>query len=231
MADQFDPNIPQEQSSVPYVRHRRSDRHRSEQPAATVPAEPAQETRRFSPVNEKVTEASAPEETKQIPRTDDSAAVYRAPIVYEAEDPAPRSYGKERRASSIEENAGGLADDQLYPDETYEDDDEPRSRGWLTALICIVLVIALFAAGMYFLPSLVARPRDGGGFSGALYDLRDKLSSTLGIKEEQAEIHLFQTASTSLTVGSTAQFNITTTKSVQNVMLTDENGTALPGAV
>ena len=25
MADQFDPNIPQEQSSVPYVRHRRPE--------------------------------------------------------------------------------------------------------------------------------------------------------------------------------------------------------------
>ena len=77
MADQFDPNIPQEQSSVPYVRHRRSDRHRSEQPAAGIPAEPAQETRRFSPVNEKVPEVPAPEETKQIPRTEDSPAAYR----------------------------------------------------------------------------------------------------------------------------------------------------------
>ena len=106
----------------------------------------------------------------------------------------------------------------------------PRSHSWLIALICVLAAAAVFALGMYLLPHVVERPRDGSGFAGALYDLRDRITDVLGISSEPAGIHLFQTASTNASVGSPVQFNITTTKAVQDVGITDAGGSLLPSS-
>ena len=97
-----------------------------------------------------------------------------------------------------------------------------------------VLVLALFFGAMCLLPKLVERPKDDSGFAGALYSLRDNMSGVLrlvGVEEDPAGIHLFQTVSSDISTGTQVQFSITTTKAVQNVRLMDELGVTVPAGL
>jgi len=249
MADNFDPNKNLEQPAVPYVRHRRSERHRGEEGAESAPASVPAETRVMPALNRQ-TEQPAAEPTRKMPPVAEERVIRReigyerpgsartyengsyAPPVqqeapaYQEEEPLPAA-GYPADKQYVPQNAG--MNQELYPEESLYDDEEPRRRGWLAALLCLLAVIAVFVLGMFFLPSLVERPRDGGGFSGALYDLRDRLSGVLGGKKTPAEIHLFQTANTAVTTGNQVQFNITTTQAVNNVRVEDADGNALLG--
>ena len=150
--------------------------------------------------------------------------------VYGEEDIPAAGYPAENRYAPRD----ARLEDELYPEEDtgeYDEEEEGgRRRGLIIALISLVAVLALFALGMVLLPRFADRPRDGGGFVCALYDLRDKMGSALGVKQTPAEIHLFQTASTAVQVGTQMQFNITTTKAVQDVGITDAEGKLLPSS-
>ena len=231
MADHFEPKAPQEQT--PYVRRRRSDRHRGlpqeeapatpvtpEENAPAIPVTPVSDdflaelnvssepTRKMPPVGAgKELDfdpfADQPPRQEIKPQARMRAEEENVPVYGEGEVlPAPPRY------SAQEADLG----EDLYPqDNDYYDDEGGRGHGWLAALLCLLLVLVLFAAGMVFLPKVVDRPADGGGFVGAVYDLRDKLAGVLGIDTSPADIHLFQTANSSITVGGQMQFNITTT--------------------
>ena len=266
MADDFDPKTPQEQT--PYVRRRRSDRHRglpvekTPVPAA-MPEEPEIIEEPAPAQPEEVTSAPA---RPEVPVSEDflaeldvsSEPTRKMPPVGAGKeldfdpfaDQPPRQEVKPEPETLPEEDvpvygAGELPPEpprysaqdsqlgeDLYPQDNdyYDDDEGGRGHGWLAALLCLLLVIALFAAGMVFLPKAVDRPADGGGFIGAVYDLRDKLAGVLGIDASPADVHLFQTANSSITVGGQMQFSITTTKAVQDVGITDVQGNLLPSS-
>ncbi|MBQ7455976.1 MAG: hypothetical protein IJS53_05975, partial [Clostridia bacterium] len=253
MTDFFDPNQPQEQpAETPYVRRRRSDRHKAEPVPETeerIPelneeeiagAEEIPTTRAFPPMSAvpaPSVEGDWQEDTIRAPGEGSERSVSRVtslepPAAPEAREEVP-VYGEvpvERYSAR-----SAALDERLYPDEAddgYDDgEDEPPRRGWLAALIAVLLVLVIFAAGIWFLPSLIDRPKDGGGFAGSLYNVRDRIVSVLGLEQKPAEIHLFQAANTNITVGGQAQFSITTTGAVENVCLTDDEGALRLGTV
>ncbi|MBQ9195600.1 MAG: PQQ-binding-like beta-propeller repeat protein [Clostridia bacterium] len=243
----------QEQPAVPYVRHRRSDRHKiqaEELPQTEETAQEAEATRVVPAVRPAAPVEEPAEPTRMMPAVGGDRVVRRETSF----DPLARSGAAPGGVPPVQRPPMGDApvygdgdlpevppayssrdaqlEDQPYPEgnDYYDDDDAPRSRPWLLALICLAVLLALFALGMALLPRVIDRPRDGGGFAGALYDLRDRLGSLVGAQGEPAEIHLFQTASTSANVGSQMQFSITTTRAVQNVGLMDADGNLLPSA-
>ncbi|MBQ9301204.1 MAG: hypothetical protein IJ214_11925, partial [Clostridia bacterium] len=253
MADILDHDMNQSpeqaQPAAPYVRHRRSDRHRM--PAEETAAPDAAETKVVPAVRSanadtgsvqgptRVMPAMNPErivrrETSFDPLTQGNAAPAGVPPVKRPPAEDTPVYGGDDLPETVSAYSPRDAqlEDQPYPDDSdyYDEEDGPRSRPWLLALVCLVILLVLFALGMVFLPKVIDRPRDGGGFAGALYDLRDRLGSLVGAQGEPAEIHLFQTASTSANVGSQMQFSITTTKAVQNVGLADSAGNLLPSS-
>ena len=251
MADIPDSNlnefIDQAQPAAPYVRHRRSDRHKSA-PKADAALEAA-ETRVMPAVRRSVPEEQPAEEpTRVMPAVgermvrretsfdplsrSDAAPSGVPPMKQPPVEDAPVYGGNDLpEPVPVYSPRDTQLEDQPYPeDNDYYEDEGPRSKPWLLALICLAVLLALFILGMLLLPKVIDRPRDGGGFSGALYDLRDKLGSLVGVEGEPADIHLFQTASTASNVGSQMQFSITTTKAVQNVGLMDSAGNPLPSA-
>jgi len=241
MADYFDSKKTGEQPAVPYQRHRRSDRHHpqpaesSAAPAETrvlpvvrddAPAEPASPTRKVPVIGgERIVRREmaydAPDTSAQ-----DAGAPAMTPVYGEEPMPEagyPRGQRYEARDAQLE--------DQLYPEEGgYDEDEPPRGHGWLTGLICLAVLLAMFVLGLILLPRLMDRPRDGGGFAGALYDLRDRVGTLLGVEKAPAAIHLFQTSSTAADVGTQMQFNITTTQAVEDVGITDADGSLLPSS-
>lgn len=256
MADQFDfkPESEQNVSAAP-ARHRRVDRHKQlyqqiQQEGETqqnASGQDPQATRKMPPVHSARTIPAAPpqpaaqtEETRAARPVNGEPTVFHRTTEYAQPQPGARVYGEENegadnyRGGQYQPRSAQL-DSQLYPDEEYyEDEDEaPRGHRWLAVIIAVVLVLALFFGAMCLLPKLVERPKDDSGFAGALYSLRDNMSGVLrlvGVEEEPAGIHLFQTVSSDITAGTQVQFSITTTKAVQNVRLMDEQGMALPGS-
>lgn len=252
MADIFDPNLRPDPQEMPYVRHRRSDRYKAqpETPPEETPAAPAQ-TRVMPAVRRTEPPADGGEEpTRVIPAVGGDRTVRREtsfdPLLRGGAAPAGAPpvktpppgdapvYGEDDLPESSRAYAARdpRLEEQLYPEEDgyYEDGDAHRGRPWLVALICLAVLLALFALGIYLLPKVVDRPRDGGGFAGALYDLRDRLGDLVGVGGEPADIHLFQAASTVASVGKQMQFSITTTKAVKNVGLMDGAGSLLPSS-
>ena len=231
-----------------YVRRRRSERHKSELELADAPMyavddkEDALKTRVMPAVRAQQKEESFPQATRVMPaqkNTEEKAQ--HNPYSREAQENV-RTYGEDDRYQDKRYKASQTQLEQdLYPEDDnnyddygeYDDEEEPR-RVWPVILVCILLVLLLFVAGLIFLPKLMARPEDNSGVAGVLYSIRDSAEDALalvGIKEDPAEIHLFQTSNTIATVGNEMKFSITTTKAVQNVRIQDENGAELIGTV
>ena len=239
-ADQNTPNTP--------ARHRRVDRHKQlyqdiqreseNQPAAQDTD--TQATRVMPALRGGARPAPSTGDTRA--NTPGQEPVFRRTTEYAQPQPGARVYGEENEGAADYRGSGqyqprnAQLDSQLYPegDDYYEDEDEaPRGRRWLAVIIAVVLVLALFFGAMCLLPKLVERPKDDSGFAGALYSLRDNMSGVLrlvGVEEDPAGIHLFQTVSSDISTGTQVQFSITTTKAVQNVRLMDEQGAPLPGS-
>lgn len=226
-----------------YVRRRRSDRHKSEAERTDAPVFEAEEdaqtrvmpsVRAQKSVDAQSTRVMPVQKKPEQPLEENP---YRRPA-----QESVRTYGEETRYQDNRYKASQAQLDQdLYPEDNNEyddydeyDDDEPPRRVWPVILVCILLVLLLFVAGLIFLPKLMARPEDNSGVAGTLYSIRDSAEDVLemvGIKEEPAGIHLFQTSNTAATVGNEMKFSITTTKAVQNVRVQDETGAELIGTV
>lgn len=258
MADQFDPRNGADENArtnTPETRHRRVERNKqlyrqiegtdSAQTNARADSTPQNDAGDIQPtrVMQAVRPASVPVQDARFARpAEGEQRVYRRTEYMPAEQDA-RVYGDENaeREDYYHGGQGGQyqargarLDSQLYPeDDDYDDEEAAGGHRWLAVVIAVVLVLALFFGGMCLLPKIVARPQDDSGFAGALYSLRDEMSGVLrlvGIEEEPAEIHVFQTANTDIAVGTQVQFNITTTKAVQNVRLVDEQGAVVLGS-
>lgn len=242
MADVFDPK--ENHGALPegYVRHRRADRHRQIPAEESAPAE----TRVMPAVHPAAEEPQEP--TRVMPSVGGERVIRREtsfdpldqqnatpagvpPVPPTVQDKTP-VYGGDDVPIQTYAAPENQLEEQLYPEDSdyYEDEEPHHGRSWLVALICLAVLVALFALGMVLLPRVVDRPRDGGGFVGALYDLRDKLGDLLGAEKEPAQIHLFQTANTVMDVGKQMQFSITTTGAVQDVGITDAEGNLLPSS-
>lgn len=253
MADQFDLRNGADENArtnTPETRHRRVERNKqlyqqierassmpkAEQGAPQGDGNEVQPTR----VMQAVRSATPPAQDARYARpAEGEQRVYRRTEYMPAQQDA-RVYGDDNAAGEDYyrdgqyQARGARLDSQLYPeDDDYYDEEGAGGHRWLAVVIAVVLVLAIFFGGMCLLPKIVARPQDDSGFAGALYSLRDEMSGVLrlvGIEEEPAEIHEFQTANTDITVGTQVQFNITTTKAVQNVRLVDEQGTVVLGS-
>ena len=249
MADHFDSKTEADQNTpnTP-ARHRRVDRHKQlyqdiqreseNQPAAQDTD--AQATRVMPALRGGARPAPSTGDTRD--NKPGQEPVFHRTTEYAQPQPGARVYGEESEGAADYRGSGqyqprnAQLDSRLYPegDDYYEDEDEaPRGRRWLAVIIAVVLVLALFFGAMCLLPKLVERPKDDSGFAGALYSLRDNMSGVLrlvGVEEDPAGMHLFQTVSSDISTGTQVQFSITTTKAVQNVRLMDEQGAPLPGS-
>lgn len=191
------------------------------------------------PENSDISEDLPPEVPSRLGAQTRVIPVFRTAPADEAQ-PAPAVPVPEEQAHipAEAENARRYSSADDYRYRTDSEDDEYDDRGahrllWF-ALIALVLVVFLFGAFLVFLPKVTARPADGSGIMGTLYNLRDKLSPVtglLGIEEEKPVVETFQTASGTVTQGSQVQFQITTSRSVQKVRLTDATGKVLSASV
>ncbi|MBE5782132.1 MAG: hypothetical protein E7329_02310 [Clostridiales bacterium] len=192
------------------VRHRRSDRHHTgEEEAAPVSRRrdmPAQE----APVQD---ENEQREWVRQQP----------APM----EDPTDSAYRQfPRQAPAYEED--GFMRRQVGLEDAYEDEEEEYGRPWLKILLIVVLVLALLAAALYFVPNVGPLKPLKDGVVGAVNSVLHLVSPE---EKVPAEAISFQTVANNGTTNSRLLFHLITSKSVEAVGIQDREGNEIPCSV